>query len=454
MNFLRQNLFYVVLVGVTLVCLIVLAIVGSSFNDDKEAAFKQRTDLYGQIKNLGIGAANEDTVKAKRDRLDKMRKAVQAVTDVSIEKNSHFFKALMLKRKAGDGANVFPYDSAKDNWLAGGAFTAIDAYQAQIKDMQKGLKPTTAPSKDEVELEIAHQKDLMKPAGGGASGGAAPATLTEAQNKLAEERGTAIVKVNHAREGRIYILPGAVQDVFSPGGPRPNADVREMWQAQLSLWVQSDILEAIGQTNEQALRGGGAVIRKDWVMNSAVKVLEKITINPYYTFAGPASPGTSGGAGSGNPAPYSTTPPPAGEGTTPAGGALGQKFCTDKVDILNYSFTVIMPTRYVNQLIDNLYARNVHLVLNVSQAEVLDDPQSLYYFGTDSIMRVTIEGQLQLLTAWERGLKETDKQGKEVDKYPPLMPVEVLKSFQLSSPNALRPEDVKRAGPVPTVAKP
>jgi len=45
------------------------------------------------------------------------------------------------------------------------------------------------------------------------------------------------------------------------------------------------------------------------------------------------------------------------------------------------------------------------------------------------VMLVTINSQMLLMTAWERGLWEVDKSGKKVLKYPPLMPREVLSTL-------------------------
>jgi len=85
-------------------------------------------------------------------------------------------------------------------------------------------------------------------------------------------------------------------------------------------------------------------------------------------------------------------------------------------------------------------------VLNVSIAKV-DQQEGIaeqyYYYGIDPVVKVTMECELLLLTAWERGTydQETEEWSQE---YPPLVPVEVLRSLQEVAPEALRSGDIKR----------
>ena len=69
------------------------------------------------------------------------------------------------------------------------------------------------------------------------------------------------------------------------------------------------------------------------------------------------------------------------------------------------------------------------------------DETSGYSYGHDPIMRVTIRGELLLLTDWERGTWLA-KEKKWSQQLPPLMPKDVL--VRLKASGALRPEDQKR----------
>jgi hypothetical protein len=108
-----------------------------------------------------------------------------------------------------------------------------------------------------------------------------------------------------------------------------------------------------------------------------------------------------------------------------AAGDLTQHYTCPQFDVVRYSFTVVMPVRYLLDLEQNLLKRNYHTVLRVDIQDVPDDPESKYFYGSAPVKLVTIQGELLLLTDWER----------------PLMPEQSL--VQLGSA-ALRPEDLER----------
>ena len=108
--------------------------------------------------------------------------------------------------------------------------------------------------------------------------------------------------------------------------------------------------------------------------------------------------------------------------------ALTGRATTKAYDVVNYDFTVTMPTRNVVALIRNLTRRGNNTVLKVSMLRP-EDRDDDYYYGTDAVMEVTIEAEVLFLSQW----------------YRPLMPDAVLEQLP---PTALRPEDSKRIKPV------
>jgi hypothetical protein len=121
----------------------------------------------------------------------------------------------------------------------------------------------------------------------------------------------------------------------------------------------------------------------------------------------------------------------------PGGGArpseqriatLTGRVCNQQYDVVHYNFTVVMPVRHLQQLERNLMSLNYHTVLNVQMhsAPVMID--SLYYFGNDPVMRITISGELLLLTSWERGTWDAEKDDWSAE-LPPLMPVEIVRTL-------------------------
>ena len=120
---------------------------------------------------------------------------------------------------------------------------------------------------------------------------------------------------------------------------------------------------------------------------------------------------------------------------------LTQNIANPIFDVVNYSFTVVMPTRFLPLLEENLMKQNYHVILNVQISRVAEDNQTqadeFYYYGADPVRKVTIEAQLLLLADWTRG--QWDAKDKKWLRFP-LMPLEEM---QILSPGALRNEDKK-----------
>ena len=115
----------------------------------------------------------------------------------------------------------------------------------------------------------------------------------------------------------------------------------------------------------------------------------------------------------------------------------------------------------VNDVLSFMTDQEVMQILWDNLESFGDDPEgswegtvpgaALYYYGTEPVMQVTIKGELLLLTGWERGTADPNTPGKFLDKYPPLVPTEMLQQQFPPGPGnpALRPEDAARLEPAP-----
>jgi hypothetical protein len=146
---------------------------------------------------------------------------------------------------------------------------------------------------------------------------------------------------------------------------------------------------------------------------------------------------------------------PGGGGSSGAsGGAIGltgHYSCPD-YDVVQYTFTVIMPLRYVVALEENLLRQNYHTILKVDLAPLTGEAnaaagsvQVSYYYGSDALAQVTFRGEMLLLTSWQRGAPDTTA-GATPGKWlvEPLIPADVLKSQLQGAPDALRDVDKAR----------
>jgi len=294
------------------------------------------------------------------------------------------------------------------------------------------------------------------------AGGNVPADI----DFQAKQLGADIARMKKAREGMVYVAPDSFDQVLEAGQV---GDPKKFWSTQVNLWVTRDIVSAINETNRQALEEGGGEVRKPNVINAAVKRLVKIEIPREYFIGRALSPSSTGGPPT-PPPPVGPGPPgfpggppgmPGGPGfpgmmpgaepitgfipgaevgppmaTRQEGMGLTLRQTCQYYEVIQYSFAVVMPTRYLPNLEHNLMNQNYHTVLWVDVGEV--PAADVYYYGTEAVSQVKIYGELLILTAWERG-SGWDPQTQNWKDFPRLIPPEALSSWVPKE--ALRPED-------------
>ncbi|MBN1555596.1 MAG: hypothetical protein JXA11_12695 [Phycisphaerae bacterium] len=281
--------------------------------------------------------------------------------------------------------------------------------------------------------------------------------------------------IRKAQEGEIYVEDSS----FSPVYPRgisidsDKIDPEKFWKAQVGLWVRTDIVGAIHETIQDVQKQQNLPEDKRNVITSPVKRLLKITVGD--DDGDTRSSSSSPRRGLSREMDYPMGPEgPGGYHDDPRLSRRGQRGSTRTVetpvekpdtltqnaacklyDVVDYSFTVLMPTRYLPLLEENLLKRNYHVILNM-QIEPPDAQTTSsrggraggqpsrsggsesgedFYYGVEPLRKVTIEGQLLLMTGFTRGL--LDEERKNWINLP-LMPVEVMKNLPSA---ALRPED-------------
>ena len=353
----------------------------------------------------------------------------------------------MLK---GLGATSLPTDEEK----------SVEIKKANARLIDKGL--TTGGENTERKFPAAPTPRGMIPDGGGmppgliAGGrpmgrGGRGVTVTRAgSTDDATLEGTRIATENKARQGPIYAsVQNSLRPVLSEGVP---ANEAALWTAQVHLWVTGEILAAIGETIEESLKGPVGRGKKAWVAKSGIKRLVELDVDDQYAIGGAKTVAKSssrkikrptGALGMGG---MDMGGMVGGGPRAPRGGADSESFtrriCDKRRDVVHYSFTVIMDPKYLPALQRNLMRQNYHTILDQpSMVQEVPDETSGYSYGHDPIMRVTIRGELLLLTDWERGTWLA-KEKKWSQQLPPLMPKDVL--VRLKASGALRPEDQKR----------
>lgn len=472
MKFVKQHAFLLILVGAVVVGGAALLAVASIFNGKADAYAARRTDLAGQLQQYNDSTViNQAGVDAARKRVERMKDEAQKVAQCALARNATY--DVMKFDIGGKSVAAFPVDKAAyDNAGLDVKFPRL--YQQELLDVLKRLGATRPLTDDEVREKVAAAigtvatpttplPTLAAPSAPTAAGAdpAAPAPLTQEQldlNKWIIEKSLA---------GPVYADETSLYSPMASTSMQYSYD--QMWLAQVSLWVQKDLVDALRKTAEDAARieqkkPGG-------VPDSPIKRLVRTSVQGYAVRSGGAPMGGAalgggamgGAAMSGAPAAGSFGGfggPPGdirylGTGTSSfsSGPRLSQRATNAMHDVVHYSFTAHVSYPYLPLLYRNLMERNYHTILDVQVGPVGRGDAATtvrggagaerYYYGTDNVVEVTITGELLLLAELTRG--RWDEQAAAWDpKFPPLMPVEFLQQLQQMDPSCLRKVDGER----------
>ena len=429
MEFLKQNLFLVIVVAVVVAlggAVLALNFSVSSANDEQAAA---REKLSSQLQQLSQGEkVNGPKLEAKKAQVNQTRDAYEELSRLERDWNRRTYPILELTYlDGGQGRTVpaFPLDREKYRQFRL-HFPFVLQYRKELEEMLAKLQPTTIPSTPEIEeaqtawqrrLEMQQETERLQEVGRDILGGAAlpspgaPYPMPGASPSgargaggiadEARQKGLAAAKVAKARQGLVYADLDSLNAVFK--GDEVSASDSQLWQAQLNLWVTNDIVEAIRQTNQAIVERLPQDQRN--VLATPIKRLVMVDVSEDYYVSGKAlsgMPGVYTGAPGGlrpggmpplgyepapgdfqHPSPYgqptgrgavypSYTSPPAPSAGAPSGrlteseGSLTNRATNQDFEVLHYKFTVIAPTRYLPLLEEKLTQRNKHTVLNLA----------------------------------------------------------------------------------------
>ena len=507
MRFLRENLFLAILAAVVLLGGGALIAGYLRLAKDVETTLADRNQLAENLNRLaGGGGANAAMVTATEEKAQRIQKDVADVANTNIEWNRKNLQVFQLSGESGEPIAAFPIDEAvyRDEALD---YTFTRVYLEEMSKLLASLKPTTAPTEGEIEsqalqwetrLALQRQAETEKRRGAGlqaavpspsqatvsgqpsaspyaSTGGASSGASEEARGK-----GRRTAMIGKARSGLIYAGPESLDRYFLEEAR--NRPFSELWQAQLNYWVNSEVIRAINQTNQEVL--AKLPVSERNVLSSPVKHLVKIEVNENYVQAAPerAAPvaRTARPAGAREfieeVEETTETPTAAGSGEKPVASPLTNRGSGKNYDVLQYSFIVVVRPEYLATLQRNLLAGNYHTVLSIQleavgetgpapsmegrgstasvpNADTAGVSSDLFYYGPQMVVQARIECELLLLTKWERGTWDA-AHNRWMEKFPPLIPVDALtQQFTGAANPSLRPEDIARMTPQQPAAK-
>jgi len=294
----------------------------------------------------------------------------------------------------------------------------------------------------------------------------APGVRVKTAAEEARENVTARVQLQQAQGGRIYATLASLDCRWDKAAVTQAIDVKQLWEAQVGLWVMQDVVDAINAVNDAAQQAHGD--GEPSVLVSAVRELVNITVSPRFVISASSTPGTSGSGRSSSASSAGATAVRANEANRTSPG-FTNRGCSKDFDVVHYNFTVVMPPNKLLDLQKALYDLGFHTVLKVDMVPLSASPVSAggagsvirpptgatgttqresrerspvpLYYGPGSLARVTISGELLLPTAFHRGVFDS-KEAKWTRI--PRVPFEVLAELKAHAGDAIRPEDDKR----------
>lgn len=185
-----------------------------------------------------------------------------------------------------------------------------------------------------------------------------------------------------ARRARCYVSTDPQRHSFhvSPiADPDKEPQLEEMWYAQVGLWIQQDVVNAIAEMNEAAARK----LPEDRanVENLPVKRLQGVRVLGYVTPKGTIpfemDPTTRGIQAAGEVKPTFT-------------GRSG----TDQYDVVRFTVVVVVEQRELLRFIDALVRQNFYLLVEMRQQVIgpdAPDYQDGYLYGAAPVVRAELQ---------------------------------------------------------------
>lgn len=239
--------------------------------------------------------------------------------------------------------------------------------------------------------------------------------ISEADQKKAFDRAVLDLpekeKYQRAEQIKVYLGPEAIQassGITTAGGQAPSR--KSIWYAQLTLWVQTDIANAIATANAKAAS----------VVSAPVKQWISLRVDPYRREgAAVAAGGGMGGMGGfggfpGGPGGFGAPPAPAAAATPGSTGALKfdlsptGRVCNPLYDVVPFNLVVDVQATQVAAFLQELGRNRLIATTSVNMVPLngnimLASPNNFVY-GPDPVVRVTIAAESLYLRSWTEKL--------------------------------------------------
>ncbi len=182
----------------------------------------------------------------------------------------------------------------------------------------------------------------------------------------------------YATQPALHIVPGLLDSRDVP-------TVELMWEAQMSLWIQQDVLSALAKLNDAA----AARLKPEdrWVAYTPVKELVYIRIGDYVV--GPGAAQAAGAVAQSNWTQAAEEPSfPPGD----ASAVFTNHTSNELYDVMQFAVELVIDARELPAVVDAICGANLYIPLTITGSAPAVNPSFRgKVYGPDPVMRVRIE---------------------------------------------------------------
>ncbi len=370
---LKKHVFNIVC-GVVAIGAIVMGVMGVGAMDDVKSELDQIASLYNQFGAQISRPVNNKTIDAEKKRVE----TVKAMYEELLKEAHALNQYEPLPPPSGE--QFFP-EPTRD-----GKLQFPDIYANAFIQMIDALKAGEPPSdidiqrmQEEMEDERRHQMSILDDSGSESSDltddleiepphASGLITSQEAMQSAATR-----AAIRRAREIQCYASREAFDErteIYEDVTP----NLADMWDAQVSLWIQQDIVASIARINEQSAEALKADGERGWVATLPVKELISIRVSDYLPTE------RMGQRRSQAPSLAGDNPvlPPADPETVFTGSESESLY-----EVVQFTLKLVVDSRKLPTIIDELCKNRFHSLLN-----------SQYVYDRDKFENLAMEGRI------------------------------------------------------------
>lgn len=404
MDFIKRQAFFIVCAAVA-VGGIALGAVGYNGMSEIMTEMKTAEGIFQNLQNAQSGAANQSHIEAEQARIraiqeDRDRVMQEAAKLMPYEQLVPDFFPLMIKEKEDQFREKYveKLNSMLDSLQYG--TPADDADVAKMKERMK--REEFERNKDRLTADPADGPPPPPPPSGPAF--SAGMVLTDAgarndavarahMNKAQTIRCYAVGFTDKVQEGATYTLQ-LEKSVPPTGRMADRPAIEALWRAQVGLWIQEDVIEAIRKVNDTAAEAYRAAHaesedrRPPWVGVMPVKEVISIRLSDYVfpTDAPQHVPGDVAGG-------FDASDPLGLVGASFTGAASNEWF-----EVIHFNVKLIMDERDIPAFITELCKDRFHTLLRMSYKTVPPDGRMRgKIYGDEPVVNVVFDFETIML---------------------------------------------------------